>query len=201
MARPSHNTRSLQSALYASIVPELPGQDVVALWRRRLSRWGKLAAPPAWPRRLLARASNAMRGLSHAPPATRWALARAWLNGWSTSRRFQRKGDCCFCGQGEDSLEHACRCKVVHSASNSQLELGLVVADPLGLLLLDGRDRNRDELYRHAAYVHALYRLHNASRHREEAPPLGRMHEWIAAEIRGLGIRHPELAGPLNKRS
>eukprot|EP00969_Alexandrium_andersonii_P012236 533881-Alexandrium_andersonii.AAC.1 len=60
-----------------------------------------------------------MEVLAHAPPSTRRALARAWLNGWCTQRRFQCAGVCPFCGEAEDSLEHFTQCHVLRGAGNA----------------------------------------------------------------------------------
>ena len=157
---------------------------------RRLHRWASLAVPPPFPRLLRARFSASLSAISGAPVATRWAYVRTILNGWCTARRFQRISPCPFCGDGQDSLEHFALCPTVRDVANSQLCLGLQAAQPLSFFLLDGQSRSNRQCIRGAAFLHALYRTHNALR--QGPRPLCTKHR-LWAEVRAICMQHAEL--------
>jgi hypothetical protein len=92
--RDAHHTGALQAHL-----------------RKRLDRWHLDILPG----HRVARATVALKGLScSAPPRISAAVLRALCNGWTTSRRFQGNGTCCFGCVQEDSIEHYAFCKVFH---------------------------------------------------------------------------------------
>ena len=183
--------KSLQTQFYSALLSSssVAGAEVVR--EIRLRRWGDLCVPPAWPRRLRQRAAGVMCGLAAAPPSTRWAVLRTWLNGWCTRHRFQQEGACLFCGMYSDSLEHISRCHVVRAVGNKKLNLGIAPADPLSWMILDGVHRSSRLLVLHAAFIHAVYRAHNQLRHKPCRPPCDR---HVEVEIRGLWLQHGSIA-------
>ena len=182
----------LQAKIYTTILQPIAVAEAVRVWDRRLRRWSVLTQPPVSCRKLRQRCYEGMCIIAKAPPSTRWALARAWLNGWCTARRFQTRQACPFCGGGEDSIEHFCRCRVIREVGNSRLALGLDPADPLGLLLLDGRFRTRHATLRHALFLHAVYKAHNALRRADSDRSA---FETIWTHVRGIALQHRELSG------
>ena len=74
------------------------------------------------------------------------------------------------------------------------MQLALIPADPLGWLLLDGRQRTQAQTLRHAAFVHAVYRAHNGLRHDSQCSHGA---ERIWSEARGLAMQHAALRSVL----
>lgn len=166
----------------------IPSPEV--MWNRRLARWSALTDLPLSTDALRGRAQRVLKSIECTPPSTRWAVVRLWLNGWCTARRFQRREPCAFCGQMEDSVEHFARCPIIREVANERLSLGLAADDPLRFLLLDGVERATVAWCRHAAYIHAVFATHNASRHGKLT---GRVQDRLWAEVRGLCMQHSSL--------
>ena len=182
----------LQVQIYKDALLPITNRAATAAWERRLRRWGSMMRPTVPARKLVLRAGACMQVLEKAPPSTRWAVTRIWLNGWCTARRFQSIQPCLFCGKGEDSIEHLCRCRPLRELANLRLGLSLGASEPLGWLMIDGNFRGVQEVWKHALFLHGVYKAHNALRrggtHRE---PM----EVVWAYVRGVAFQHRELSG------
>ena len=180
-------TCSAQTHYYKELIASRPLSVESHVWQRRLGRWGSLVQPAPFRRVLKARAIKTLAELRLLPYPTRWALVRAWLNGWCTARRFQCVAQCYFCRRGEDSIEHISCCPAVRDVGNRRLLLGLEPASPLQFLLLDGCDRGKQVVGRQALFVHAVYRAHNKMR---AGGTLACSKDVLWAEVRELVMQH-----------
>ena len=189
-ARPDPN-KPLQRQLVLRIRESRPRIVPWAVLDRRLARWRALQTDPPWPRKIRQRFCEVLQTLESTPKATRWAYFRTILNGWCTARRFQGRRMCPFCRHGEDSLEHFSRCPLVRDVGNKKLNLGLRAEDPLAFFLLSPNKVEKSQCIRHAAYLHALYRLHNSLR---TGTCIDCCEDRVWAEVRSVLMNHPCLA-------
>ena len=197
-ASPLDDNHSLQTHLYRILQDRRGSIHPFATWNRRLKRWAMLATPVPFIRIIRGRLLHVLHSTSTVPAATRWALFRTYLNGWCTARRFQTVATCPFCKNCEDSLEHFSRCPVVREVGNERLDLNLSAARPLRFFMLEGEHLSKDQAWRHAAFLHALYRTHNYLRHHHFS---GSMQERIWSEVRSVCMRHPQLIEVVSRRT
>lgn len=160
----------------------------MAIWGLRLTRWAQLGGLATFPRVRVRRAQRVLNAGAKSPGATRWALVRAWLNSWSTGRRFQASHQCVVCGTGVDILEHLPRCAAVRGSAR-WLGVSILARSTLGLLPWDGALAGTSAA-RQAFHVHAAHRAHNAARH-VRGPPAGAV--AIRAKGRAIVVQHPSL--------
>ena len=136
--------------------------DAEGRLRHRLERW----AIPLFPRLRAIRAlAVAQRLQKLVPPRVRAAIARTWMNGWCTKRRFQTTGPCLFgCRHGEDAVQHYLACSRLHSHGARQLRLSVPdspEARRQAALLLDpGANLDDCTLVCRALLLAAAYKLH-----------------------------------------
>ena len=189
-AFPRDEQHLVQSHLYKHLQGQRAKISPWPTWERRLQRWAALSSPAPFLRVLCSRITRVLLSTSSAPVSTRWALLRTYLNGWCTARRFQRTGACLFCKGGEDSLEHFSRCPIIRVVANSRMDLNLCASRPLRFFMLDGDVLSRDQILRHAVFLHAVYRAHN---HLRWHPVSGSTQDRIWSEVRSVCMSHPGL--------
>ena len=139
-----------------------PGSLITHMQKTYRNRWCKPDILGNIPyHKLVQRLIGKLKFLSsQIPPKVLLANVRWHLNGFHTSRRYQKQGVCLFCNNSwsVDSIEHMSRCKSIrnlfppawHSNSTRRLFLG------------DGEGK---ECITQAFAVYALYCLHNEVRH------------------------------------
>eukprot|EP00973_Karenia_brevis_P008973 1215445-Karenia_brevis.AAC.1 len=110
----AHSSRSCQHHIYQELRLALHPPNLEALMRRRLKRWAKTEETVTKWCNLADSCAVRITCLKKiVPPCVLAALARTWLNGWCTARRFQGEARCRLhelC-DGDDSLEHYAQCK------------------------------------------------------------------------------------------
>ena len=100
------------------------------------------------------------------------AVWKTTWNGWTTARRFQRRGEqCVLCGSsavGGDSIEHMARCRVTRELS-SYVNIPIShYSHWLGNFVILGVNHGSVEdslLVKRAVVVYAIYRTSNKLRH------------------------------------
>ena len=97
-----------------------PLEAIDRFLRRRMERWNVNLFPRI---RVLRIRSILVRLAPLVPPRVRAAALRTALNGWCTSRRFQRAGRCFLGCGGQDIVEHYAACPEVLEFSRQKLGL------------------------------------------------------------------------------
>ena len=183
--------RSVQQAVYMHLMGRETAPSASDVLARRLGRWRLIAHNPPFPRILAARAIAILRRLANAPGATRWAVVRLWLNGWTTARRFQQQASCVLCAGGEDSVEHLALCPVVRDVALRNLRITFSSSEPLHFLLLGVAPRREHTLLAHAALLPGLHLATNSIRHGARSTTDSNNFLW--AWVRHVGVQHPRL--------
>ena len=165
--------------------------------RRKLEKW-RLDVPPGRRCQRLWRSLGAIKTLM--PPRVLAATLRANLNGWVTSRRFQKTGRCILgCPTADDSIQHYCHCHIFHDLCRRHLSLerpehAAALAD---FLLLSPSSRvlrvgvppagGPQAAAMRALSVYALVRTHNARRHggHPAGPPSDLFGGFVREGVRG----------------
>jgi hypothetical protein len=146
-----------QQELYRQLLahPQLK-LNVEERFRVKLARWG-LPTPIGI---LSRRAKNRFVHLSSlVPPRVLSAVFRTLWNGWCTARRFQRVSPCCLgCDDiAQDSIEHYCRCPVMHEFAFRRFGLKSSRFTPEHFLCI-AKGMSDADLIAMAAVVYATYR-------------------------------------------
>ena len=144
--------------------------DAVARVRAKLCRWNLAGVPNIT-------ANRCTRTLDHlgrlVPPRVCAAVWKTIWNGWTTARRYQKKGNCLLCCGGryaEDSIEHYARCSVVREVGRTFLGMQQSSYDKwLGNFITLGVNSCKVDdnmLTLRAVLVYAIFRTTNQLRHR-----------------------------------
>ena len=181
-----------QAGFYALLREAARTIDDAHMWRGRLTRWGRMMDTPHFPCVLLRRAEHMSTCVAPLPSSSRWALVKAWLNGWCTRRRFQMDAPRLFCHSASDSIEHFTCCRIVRTTALRLADIPLGAGKGrLSFLLLGASPPSGAQLTRQVAFLHALYRARNRLRH--QPPDDLTSATTLRAELRGILIRHPSL--------
>ena len=130
------------------------------------------------------------------------ALARTWMNGWCTDRRFQRRNSrCVLCSSctGEDSIEHYLACPVVWDVAVKNLRFAEPRCLAWKLLLLNGGHHDDDSVALSAALVYATYIATNKLRHQPSRAVHNQGRDAIVNAIRSAGLQSRPLRRILHK--
>jgi hypothetical protein len=184
----------LQSALYKALRLKLLPTDLYTILRSRLERWdSKIDAP------LGIAARRAERVVAHlenkVPPCVLAALARSWLNGWCTARRFQQgNGKCWLCEEctGDDSIEHYSRCHWSWHTAQRRLRIDSTLRGIGPFLLLESCALKDTPLL--ALNLYAVYSATNYFRSLGRRGRMGEAHQHMAASYTKAGLLSQHLA-------
>ena len=147
----------LQSALCKLLRQKLLPADLYTVLRTRLQRWDGLLAVPLG---IAARRAEKVieRTKKEVPPCVLSALARSWLNGWCTARRFQQGRGQCWLSDvctGDDSIEHYARCEWSWHAAKRKFKTVLAPRHLGRFLLLEPSAQDDEALM--ALNLYAVY--------------------------------------------
>ena len=150
----------VQGTLY-NLIAEAETFDARKFLKHRWKRW----FTPGLLDDLSQRATVVAKCLQGMPPFCIAAVLRTWLNGWSTKRRFQQKGQCVFgCDDAEDSIEHYACCSRLWSALPQTLLAG-THGTLLRMLLLADAAPEQDSIRQGAVALYVVYQTYNTCAH------------------------------------
>lgn len=156
--------------------------------RRRLRRWHT----GIWPRLLAPRLRVGLQLVgTHGAPRLAATLLRANLNGWVTSRRFQRAGGCGLGCSADDSLEHYARCPKIWHIASGRLRVrrpGTAFGDTCLFLGLE-KNISVEVRLKMALLVYGVYKFLNYRRHRRISVEDGPSYIWQSMKNGARG--HP----------